>query len=59
MADATAGECPIAAYLATQSGGAVTIESPLLEAGVPVLVTVTISQPGTPHRPRATVLTSR
>jgi hypothetical protein len=58
MADATAGECPIAAYLAAQSGGAVTIESPLLEAGVPVLVTVTISQPGTPHRPLKTVLTS-
>lgn len=52
MADATAGECPIAAYLAAQSGGAVTIESPLLEAGVPVLVTVIISQPGTPHRPK-------
>lgn len=45
MADATAGECPIAAYLAAQSGGAVTIESPLLEAGVSVFVTVTISQP--------------
>ncbi len=59
MADATAGECPIAAYLAAQSGGAVTIESPLLEAGVPVLVTVTISQPGTPHHPGTTVLTSR
>jgi hypothetical protein len=46
MQNAADGECPIAAYLATQSGSEVVINAPLLEAGVPMLVTVTISQAG-------------
>jgi hypothetical protein len=42
--------CPLATYLSSQTGSTVSIDSFLLEAGVAVSVTVTISQSGT-HSP--------